>query len=108
MPILIILKLDFLPAFILTDAHKTLQSMTQQLQSKNPQATALDALIETATLHHVPSDEHGTKWTVETIKKGRGWLVPIPVGIKAFHQHLMQAKCKIAVTLNTQANMLRH
>ena len=73
-------KTRLLPAFILTDAHKTLQSMTQQLQSKNPQATALDALIETATLHHVPSDEHGTKWTVETVKKGRGWLVPIPVG----------------------------
>ncbi|UNU73185.1 type I-F CRISPR-associated protein Csy2 [Moraxella nasovis] len=69
-----------LPAFVLTDAHDSLQAITQQLQAKNPNATALDALLETATLHHVPNDEHGSSWSVESVKKGRGWLVPIPVG----------------------------
>ena len=69
-----------LPAFVLTDAHDSLQDITAELQANNPDATALDALLETATLHHVPSDEKGSTWSVETVKKGRGWLVPIPVG----------------------------
>lgn len=74
------IKTKLLPAFVLTDAHDDLQAITAQLQTNNPEATALDALLETATLHHVPSDAQGSSWTVETIKKGRGWLVPIPVG----------------------------
>ena len=69
-----------LPAFVLIDAHDDLQTITAGLQTKNPEATALDALLETATLHHVPSDAQGSSWTVESVKKGRGWLVPIPVG----------------------------
>lgn len=69
-----------LPAFVLIDAHDSLQTITAELQSENPDATTLDALLETATLHHVPSDEQGSTWTVESGKKGRGWLVPIPVG----------------------------
>ena len=73
-------KTKLYPAFVLMDAHQDLLDITNELQTANPDATLLDALIETATLHHVPSDEHGTKWTVETVKKGRGWLVPIPVG----------------------------
>ena len=71
-----------LPAFVLTDAHDDLQTITAGLQTKNPEATALDALLETATLHHVPSDAQGSSWTVESVKKGRGWLVPIPVGFQ--------------------------
>lgn len=74
------IKTKLLPAFVLTDAHDSLQDITEQLKANNPDATALDALLETATLHHVPSDEQGSSWSVETVKKGRGWLVPIPVG----------------------------
>ncbi len=73
-------KTKLYPAFVLMDAHQDLLDITNELQTANPDATLLEALLETATLHHVPSDEHGTKWTVETVKKGRGWLVPIPVG----------------------------
>lgn len=74
------LSSKLLPAFVLINAHDSLLEITQALQSKNPNATALDALIETATLHHIPPDEKGSSWTVETVKKGHGWLVPIPVG----------------------------
>lgn len=74
------IKTKLLPAFVLTDAHDSLQDITEQLKANNPDATALDALLETATLHHVPSDEQGSSWSVETVKKGRGWLVQIPVG----------------------------
>ena len=100
-------KTRLLPAFILTDAHKTLQSMTQQLQSKNPQATALDALIETATYTMCQAMNMVQNGRSKPSKKDVVGLCLSPWAIKAFHQHLMQAKCKIAVTLNTQANMLR-
>lgn len=72
-------KNELLPAFVLMDAHHQLAEITQKLQEKNPNATALDALIETAVLHHIPDDK-GDKWQTQSIKKGRGWLVPMPVG----------------------------
>ncbi|WP_395145250.1 type I-F CRISPR-associated protein Csy2 [Moraxella atlantae] len=74
------IKTKLLPAFVLTDAYDDLQTITAELQAKSPDATALDTLLETATLHHVPSDAQGSSWTIESVKKGRGWLVPIPVG----------------------------
>lgn len=74
------IKPKLLPAFVLMDAHDSLQQMTTKLQSHHPKATGLDVLIETATLHHITSDEKGESWSVESIKKGHGWVVPIPVG----------------------------
>lgn len=71
---------ELLPAFVLIDAHKELTAITQELQKDNPAATALDALIETASLHHIPSDEQENNWEIYSVKKGRGWLVPIPIG----------------------------
>lgn len=74
------LKNQLLPAFVLMDAFDTLQAITKEQQAQNPNATALDALLETATLHHIPSDDLGSEWSITSIKTGRGWLVPIPVG----------------------------
>lgn len=71
---------ELLPAFVLIDAHKELTAITQELQKDNPAATALDALIETAAVHYIPDDEEGSNWKTHSVKKGRGWLVPIPVG----------------------------
>lgn len=68
------------PAFVLTSAHHTLSDITQELQQSNPNATALDALIETAVLHHNPPANAQQKWTTSTIKRDYGWLVPMPVG----------------------------
>lgn len=52
---------------------------------KNPNATPLDALIETAILHHIPLHENAEKneWQVQNIKKQYGHLVPIPIGYQA-------------------------
>ncbi|SUO95041.1 type I-F CRISPR-associated protein Csy2 [Suttonella ornithocola] len=71
-------KKDLLPAFILMSAHQDLADITAELQQQNPSQTALDALIETAVIHQIP-DENG-QWHNESIKKNRGWLVPIPIG----------------------------
>ncbi|MCW9717586.1 type I-F CRISPR-associated protein Csy2 [Avibacterium sp. 21-599] len=66
-------KKDFLPAFILMNAHEELTAICEEKQ-----LSPLDALIETAVIHQIPDDD-GT-WHSESIKTGRGWLVPIPVG----------------------------
>ena len=98
-----------LPAFVLMDAGQDLLAITRELQtgqqhlvdefdeiqpaydedgaplpSAHPaqaEATALDALIEVATLHHLPPDAKDSKeWRTHSVKSGRGWLVPLPVG----------------------------
>lgn len=66
-----------MPAFVLMDATDTLEQMTQALQATDPTTTALDALIQTATLHHSPSDDG---WQTTSPKKGCGYLVPMPIG----------------------------
>ncbi|OOF69515.1 type I-F CRISPR-associated protein Csy2 [Rodentibacter caecimuris] len=90
------IKHDLLPSFVLMDAQSKLQEITQELQKELkqgdfvirpaiPQATALDALIETATLHHIPnhSKAKSNEWQTYSVKQGRGWLVPIPIGYQA-------------------------
>lgn len=78
------LQRGLLPAFVLMDAKKDLIDITQEIQQENPEATALDALIEVATLRHIPPDPKlkVTDWKTESIKTGRGWLVPIPIGFQ--------------------------
>lgn len=73
---------SLLPAFVLMNAQKELADITCDLQKEDSEATALDALIKMSTLHHVPNDNsQGTiNWQTQTVKKGRGWLVPIPIG----------------------------
>lgn len=78
-----------LPAYILMDASQHLIDITQELQQQNPEATAIDALIDVSTLHHIPStyDESAAskqpiEWQAQNVKAGRGWLVPIPVGFQ--------------------------
>ena len=70
-----------LPAFVLVEAQEELQGITAELQQKDPNATALDALVETAMLHHHPQEKD--QWQTTSVKQGRGWLVPIPLGYQA-------------------------
>ena len=80
-------KNKLLPAFVLMEAQQDLHGITAQLQADNPHATSLDALIETATLHHIPTvNTSKTSWHIETIKRGRGWIVPIPLGFQSISQ----------------------
>ena len=90
------IKSQLLPGFVLMSAQDELIEITQELQQgfkqgdfvileANPEATALDALIETATLHHLPNHPNAksNEWQSYSVKQGRGWLVPIPVGYQA-------------------------
>ncbi|WP_422461201.1 type I-F CRISPR-associated protein Csy2 [Endozoicomonas sp. ALB115] len=85
------LKARLAPAFILVDARQELIEITNQLQQQSPDATALDALLETAILHHIPEQrptrgedkEPTVHWKTTSVKHGRGWLVPISVGYQS-------------------------
>lgn len=102
------------PAFILMDATPELLAITKELQTgikyhvndgniimikdendqpvlshyvANPDATALDALLETACLHHIPlqTEDLSMKWDIKNIKQNHGWLVPIPIGYQGIY-----------------------
>lgn len=79
------LKRQLLPAFVLMDARKELIEITEELQQLHSAATALDALLEVATLYQVPETKPNgkVKWQTRSAKTGRGWLVPMPVGFQA-------------------------
>jgi len=81
---------SLIPAFVLMDASQELVAITNELKAINPDATALDALIETATLHHVPeADEdklNSIQWKTKSVKTGRGWIVPIAVGYQGIYE----------------------
>ncbi len=71
------------PAFVLMGARQDLIELTEKMQKENPQATALDALIDVAALHHVPTEKNGAvEWAVHSAKTGHGWLVPLPLGFQ--------------------------
>ncbi len=73
------------PAFVLMDASSELADIVDEMQQNVPEATALDALIEVSTLNHQPViDSKGKlEWQTKSVKQGRGWLVPMPVGFQA-------------------------
>ena len=79
------IKRILMPAFVLMDARSDLIEITEELQKSNPEASALDGLIEVATLHHEPESAvlGNLKRKTRSKKAGRGWLVPMPVGYQA-------------------------
>lgn len=75
------LRRRLLPGFALTLREDKLRQTLEQLRESQPQATALDALLDLSRLNIEPSgqpDEDGdTSWSV---RRREGWLVPLPVG----------------------------
>ncbi|QLB23089.1 type I-F CRISPR-associated protein Csy2 [Phocoenobacter skyensis] len=80
-----------MPAFVLMDAQKDFEEIITELQKVDPNVTALDALIDVCTLHHIPEEVPNKKgqtekeqteivWKTTSQKTGRGWLVPMPIG----------------------------
>ena len=83
-----------LPGFVLNEARGELESITRELQTERPDATAFDALIDLATLHHEPPEHDRNdasnaesaetrKWTTKNRRQGRGWLVPMAMGYQS-------------------------
>lgn len=77
-----------LPAFVLMDAQDEFSEIIDDVQTDNPEATSLDALIAVCALKHIPeTDAKGdTKWKSLSFKTGRGWLVPMPIGYQGISE----------------------
>ncbi|PIE47847.1 MAG: type I-F CRISPR-associated protein Csy2 [Gammaproteobacteria bacterium] len=73
---------QLMPAFVLMDAQAEFLQIIQELQLDNPSITPLDALLDVCTIHHLPQvkKNNEVKWENYSVKKGRGWLVPMPIG----------------------------
>lgn len=83
---------QLLPAFVLMDAQKDFADIINEVQKNNPNATALDALIDVCTIHHIPeqknsdSKESKWQWHTQSHKTGRGWLIPMPIGYQGISE----------------------
>lgn len=82
-----------MPAFVLMEAQKEFADIISEMQQKNPNSDALDAFIEVATLHHIPENilidgapSSHTEWKTSSVKTGRGWLVPMPIGYQGISE----------------------
>ncbi len=72
---------QLMPAFVLMDAKKEFLDILEKLQQDEPNITPLDALLEVSTIHHIPTaSKNNIKWENYSVKKGHGWLVPMPIG----------------------------
>ena len=80
----------FMPGFALIDRSQMMREHLEEMQASNPDATALDALLDLSCLKVAPlppePDEKGSMpETVEWQASGArtGWLVPMPIGYAA-------------------------
>jgi len=81
-------SLRLLPGFALVARDDLLASRLAELQRSNPQANGLDAWLSLARVnwHYEPPADDTAKAKKEAWKhdrKGRGWIVPMPVGYGA-------------------------
>jgi len=76
-----------LPGFLLTSREDLLNERTVELQTINPEATSLDALLDLSSINHEPiineADAEVVEWQV---RKKPGWIVPIPVGYRSISE----------------------
>ena len=80
------IRRKLLPGFALVSAHEQLGEHLAQMQQDNPQATALDVLLDLSCLHvqPVPDDPQTPgKVSWRAARSRPGWLVPLPVGYGA-------------------------
>jgi CRISPR-associated protein Csy2 len=78
-----------LPGRLLVARHALLESHLADLQVSDPQASALDALLDLQAIHYSPEatgsvnkkGEPQAKWTRS--RRAPGWLVPVPLGYGA-------------------------
>ncbi|MXN88953.1 type I-F CRISPR-associated protein Csy2 [Pasteurella canis] len=109
-----------MPAFVLMDAKQDLINITEELQTSlqtnengeeitwlradtgiNSPVTELDALLEVASLHYLSDDSSEIEKyrKIYSVKQGRGWLVPIPVGYQAISPLLEPGQLKHCRTM---------
>ena len=76
------LKSEILPGFVLMSAHEEMSDIQKEWS-----ISALDVLLETVMTHTYPPDESHDERYYKTVKQGRGWLVPLPLGYRAISEN---------------------
>ena len=77
-------RMRLLPGFVLVSREDRLETRLAELQAENPAATRLDAWLSLSRINwrYQPAGKDGKgEWLDD--RKGRGWIVPIPVGYGA-------------------------
>ena len=77
-------RMRLLPGFVLVSREDWLETRLAELQAENPAATRLDAWLSLSRINwrYQPAGKDGKgEWLDD--RKGRGWIVPIPVGYGA-------------------------
>ena len=79
------LRRRLLPGFALVHRPDLLAERLSDLKQQEPEANALDALIDLSALHVEPeTDEQGqVRWQY---RRSQGWLVPLPIGYGALSE----------------------
>lgn len=78
-----------LPGFALVHRPDLLADSLARLREQDVEATALDALLDITSLHHLPpaatteSDDGSSGWHLAS---RNGWLVPLPIGYAGLSQ----------------------
>mgnify|MGYP000847571161 FL=1 len=76
------LRRRLLPGFALIQRHDLLAERLAEIRIKQPEATALDALLDLSRLNIEPvgPDSAKPEETLWQVRKRPGWLVPLPIG----------------------------
>lgn len=76
------LRRHLLPGFALVQREDVLKDRLTELRARQPDATALDALLDLSRLNIEPTTPDSAKpdEVVWQVRKRPGWLVPLPVG----------------------------
>ncbi|MEJ1295887.1 MAG: type I-F CRISPR-associated protein Csy2 [Candidatus Sedimenticola sp. (ex Thyasira tokunagai)] len=79
------LRYSLLPGFALVQREDLLTKHTEELQQKNVNANALDALLDLSRMNFEPGEANPKKpdEVLWEIRSKPGWLVPIPAGYAA-------------------------
>ncbi|KAB8164031.1 type I-F CRISPR-associated protein Csy2 [Lysobacter maris] len=78
-------RMRLLPGFALVSRDDCIEARLSELQSVSPDATRLDAWLSLSRINwrHQPGQKEGDKGEWINDRKGKGWIVPIPVGYGA-------------------------
>lgn len=94
----ILQKIGF--GYVLLSQEKLLEQLVMEgdgseaLEGSETQKDGLDYLLDTARIYyHPPKDEH-SRWTIQTLQQGRGWLVPLMVGYQAISDVMAPGELK--------------
>jgi CRISPR-associated protein Csy2 len=78
------MRMRLLPGFALVLRDDRLESRLSELQAEDPTATRLDAWLSLSRINwrYQPDANHGKgEWSND--RRGKGWIVPIPIGYAA-------------------------